>query len=260
MYQQSVTPQSGGLFGPNYGNQNIHFNFHGAGQGGSLFNRENNGSMVPSLGGPLSSAVPLIESSSRSHDILFGGESLFVTADDLTVVCGSKPFLGTVGTGEHHEDYDLLMPIDDDHTYFVDHGEDYSDEPDTMEDLFTGNRSARLVLRDKKAAPILYVLDKGKIKDESIDRILYHTLFFAKHFGHKYFFMIVEESGGLAPGEPEVCHLNHKAGLFRKTNYQIFFNEFPPEEWALEKAVSKEKFIVTAPTTNNSSGFNMSRA
>jgi len=75
--------------------------------------------------------------------------------------------------------------------------------------------------------PILTIMDLDFIEKEDqclVDQMIIHTLLIAKKKSFTNFFLILEETGDVAFGEPALSEVNVNKGLFKKTIYSITFD------------------------------------
>jgi len=84
------------------------------------------------------------------------------------------------------------------------------------------NIVGEIINRKEKNPPIVILLDWEDVEDKAIiDQILFNTFLLAKKYKHDIFFMVLETSGSVEPGEPYLTSFSKLKGLFKKEVYLI---------------------------------------
>jgi len=210
------------LFGPNLGHQNVNFNFSQGGAGMPFgFANQANQQLPPSDSQMLLEGCVV--------DFLLEGESLNVSKDYETIY-GSKPIYYEVEKTFDNGDMEYINQIEDDNTYFIVDVDMHKEDPDSVPESFGGQHKAFIFDRKDKFAPILTIIDPKEVDKKSIDRYLYHTIYIARRYQFDHFFLRIEVSGDLEPGDPEVCLLNINRCLVSRDCWKVSITD-PPEDW-----------------------------
>lgn len=89
------------------------------------------------------------------------------------------------------------------------------------EELYLPNTVAEIFYRYNENPPILTILDYKDVEGIMLDQIFHRTVLLTKKYNFDSFFLVLETSGAMLPGEPFHTKFDKSKGLFKKEIYSI---------------------------------------